>query len=84
MTLFIRRTHWVVFSLLLVAETLAMVVMARRSLGGSNIAWLYLGFVAVPRNFHGMFIAFAMVTSLCFVNAIIIVTLLDVIRSAQR
>jgi len=84
MTLKIRKTHWIVFSLLLAMQVMGLAAIAHRGLDSSNIDWLYLGWFAVPRDFHGMFVAVTMVTSHCFVTALIIVPLLGVLRHSHK
>jgi hypothetical protein len=84
MTLNLGRKHWVVFTVLLAMQIPGMVITARRSSLNVNGTWIYFGLFAVPRNAFGYFIAAEMVLCLCFVTALIMVTLWDAVRQANR
>jgi cytochrome b561 len=84
MTLNIRRTHWIIFALLLVTQVVGIVVTATRMTDGGKMQWMYFGFFAVPKNMFGLFTLGGMLISQCLVTALIIVSLFDVLGRASK
>ncbi len=82
MTLNIGRKHWVVFAILLAMQVPGMVITAGR--GSVMGDWIHLGLFAVARNGFGYFIAAELIVCSCFVTALIMVSLWEVVQTATK
>jgi hypothetical protein len=84
MTLCTGRRHWIVFSVLLTTQVFGLWLTAHRNPMNVGSDWTYFALFAVAKTPFGWIIAAGMVICMCFVTALIMVTLWDTVRQSTR